>query len=140
MQKRWAVVIAWALITLCGCAQELDPALETAAVDAADAWLQMVDAGDFEGSWQASSDFFKSSVAKEEWVKTMNAVRTPMGQVISRKVTATDYRTMLPKALKGRYLIIEYDTSFANGSSGGESITQVMEGDGAWRVGGYHLK
>ena len=69
----------------------------------------------------------------------MEAVRKPMGSLVSRKVKSTQFRTMMPKVLKGKYLIIDYESSFSNRKSVVESVTQMMEKDGKWRVGGYHL-
>ena len=70
----------------------------------------------------------------------MEQVRTPMGNPVSREMTRAEYRTMLPKALKGQYVIIKFNTFFSGGPPVVESVTQMLEADGAWRVGGYQLK
>ncbi len=140
MNRCLAILAVLAVLTAWGCNSKLEPGQEAEAVEAAKAWLLLVDNGEFEGSWHTSAEFLKESVTKEKWVQLMEEIRKPMGVLVSRKVSATEYRTMLPKAMMGQYVIIEYETSFANKPSAGESITQILEKDGSWRVGGYHLK
>lgn len=140
MNKRFTVALAMVFIAILGCTSELDPKQKNAAIDAAQKWLTMVDAKAYEDSWNASAEFLKTSVSKDQWAKTMEQIRTPMGDMVSRKVTQSEYRTMLPKALKGQYVIIKFDTSFSDRTSVAESVTQMLEDDGSWRVGGYQLK
>jgi hypothetical protein len=140
MNKRFIVVLIIAISTALGCSSKLDPDQKNAAINAARQWLLMVDAKAYEESWQASAEFLKTSVPKDQWVEVMEKVRTPMGNLVSREVTKAEYRTMLPKALKGHYVIIKFDTSFSGKASVGESVTQMLEDDGSWRVGGYQLK
>lgn len=140
MKKMFLVALVIAVSMALGCSSELDPDQKNAAIDAAHHWLGIVDAKAYDESWQASAEFLKTSVSRDQWVEAMEQVRTPMGNLVSRKMTKTEYRTMLPKALKGQYLIIKFDTSFSGKTSVGESVTQMLEDDGSWRVGGYHLK
>jgi len=139
MKKAVAALAALIVFSTWGCSSKLDSAQETAAIDAAATWLAILDSGDYEGSWVSAATFLKSSVSKEDWIRAMENARKPLGALVSRKISETKHRTLLPKALKGQYLIIEYDTDFANRSSAGESITQMQEKDGTWHVGGYHL-
>lgn len=123
-----------------GCTSKISQEDETAAVDAARAWLTLMDAEQYAAGWQAAAAFLKESVTEDKWVETMAIVRKPMGSPLSRKVESTKYRTMRPHALKGHYLIIKYKTSFANKPQVEESLTMMKEADGTWRVGGYHLE
>lgn len=135
--------IIWIAFLIClstGCVGKISPEEEVAAIDEAKGWLALVDSEQYEASWRAAADFLKQTVPQDKWLETMEAVRKPMGSVISRKVKSTEFRTMMPKALKGKYLIIDYQTSFTNKKSVNESVTQMMGKDGFWRVGGYHLK
>ena len=135
---RWFYIIMLILISA-GCGGKITPEEESAAMDQAKAWLVLVDSEEYESSWREASDFLKQNVAEQKWVETLMTVRKPMGSIISRKVKSTQFRTMMPQALKGRYLIIDYRTSFSNRKSVVESITQMMGKDGKWRVAGYHL-
>jgi hypothetical protein len=135
---RWICIFMLIFISA-GCGGKITPEEKSAAMDQAKAWLVLVDSEEYETSWREASDFLKENVAEQKWVETMMAVRKPMGSVISRKVKSTQFRTMMPQALKGKYLIIDYQTSFSNKRSIVESITQMMGKDGKWRVAGYHL-
>jgi hypothetical protein len=135
---RWIYIMMLIFISA-GCGGKITPEEESAAMDQAKAWLVLVDSEEYETSWREASDFLKENVAEQKWVETLMAARKPMGSVISRKVKSTQFRTMMPQALKGKYLIIDYQTLFSNKRSMVESITQMMGKDGKWRVAGYHL-
>ena len=135
---RWICIIMLIFISA-GCGEKITPEEESAAMDQAKAWLVLVDSEEYETSWREASDFLKENVAEQKWVETLMAVRKPMGSIISRKVKSTQFRTMMPQALKGKYLIIDYQSTFSNKRSIVESITQMMGKDGKWRVAGYHL-
>ena len=70
----------------------------------------------------------------------MQAVREPLGKLISRKVKTKAYRTSLPGAPDGEYVVIEFETSFENKKVAVETVTPMMGKDGAWRVSGYYIK
>jgi len=84
------------------------------AVDAAENWLYLVDNGKYQDSWEQASDYFKSAVLKEDWSRIVEAVRSPLGNVISRKLKSKQYATSLPGAPDGEYVVIQFETSFQN--------------------------
>lgn len=113
---------------------------EKAAQKAAEAWLALVDSSDYFASWDEAAEFFKSRVDKEQWEKTVRAVRGPLGKVKSRKFSSAKYTKQLPGAPDGEYVVIQYETSFENKQSAIETITPMLEKDGKWRVSGYFIK
>lgn len=128
------------LVLIISCSgDKITPQQESAAVDKAGQWLALLDSGDYNASWREAAEFLQGKVTEQKWVETMTTVRKPMGSLLSRKVKSTHFRTMMPEALKGKYLIIDYKSSFANRKAVVESVTQMMEKDGSWRVAGYHL-
>jgi hypothetical protein len=46
----------------------------------------------------------------------------------------------LPGAPEGRYVVIQYETVFENKASAVETITPMLDPDGAWRVSGYLIR
>jgi hypothetical protein len=70
----------------------------------------------------------------------MQAVRKPLGKLVSRKVKSTSYKTFFPGAPDGQYVVIEFETSFENKKSAIETVTPMMDNDGKWRVSGYYIK
>ena len=111
-----------------------------AAVAAARSWLELVDAGDYAASWQLAAEYFKQAVTEEQWQQAMQAVREPLGEVVSREVSTTTYTTELPAAPDGEYVVIQLDTTFANKRDAVETVTPMKQDDGTWRVSGYFIK
>jgi hypothetical protein len=48
--------------------------------------------------------------------------------------------TSLPGAPDGRYVIIQFNTSFANRPSSVETLTFIMVTNGSWKASGYFIK
>ena len=115
-------------------------AAEKKAIKASDAWLILVDSGQYAESWETTAEYFKKALNKEQWGRTLNAVRTPLGKVIKRQVKSKQYATSLPGAPDGEYVVIQYETSFANKKSSIETVTPMLDKDGKWRVSGYYIK
>ena len=122
------------------CAYSFAGDAEKDALKAAEQWLALIDAGDYGGSWEAASELSKKSVSKEMWIQSIKAVRSAMGDLISRSVAAAQYATSLPGAPDGEYVVIQYQTSFQNKKSAIETITPMLDAAGTWRVAGYFIK
>lgn len=117
-----------------------DSEKEKAAIASAEKWLILVDEEKYLESWNEASDYFKQNIKQDQWEQAVQGVREPLGALVSRKVAAASYRTSLPGAPDGEYVVIEFDTSFENKKSGIETVTPKMEKDGVWRVSGYYLR
>lgn len=117
-----------------------DAAKEKDAVSAAKVWLTMVDEGKYADSWQNTATYFRNTVPQSQWEQSLQAIRTPLGKVVSRRVNTKSYKTSLPGAPDGEYLVIQFATSFANKKSSVETVTPMLENDGTWRVSGYFIK
>jgi len=113
---------------------------EKAAIASAEKWLRIVDKGNYRESWEESSEYFKQAVTQDQWEQAVQAVREPLGKLISRKVKSAIYRTSLPGAPDGQYVVIQFSTSFENKKSGIETVTPMIDKDGKWRVSGYYIK
>ena len=113
---------------------------EKAAIASAEKWLKIVDKGKYSESWEESSEYFKQAVTQDQWEQAVQAVREPLGKLISRKVKSASYTTSLPGAPDGQYVVIQFSTSFENKKSGIETVTPKMDKDGMWRVSGYYIK
>ncbi len=110
------------------------------ALAAAEKWLTMIDPGEYAKSWQEAAAYFKTVITEGDWVQSMQEVREPLGKPISRKVKSLTPKTSLPNTPDGKYVVIEFETSFEKGKSGIETVTPQLESDGKWRVAGYHIK
>jgi len=116
-----------------------DSEKEAAAVSAAEKWLATVDEGKYAASWQDAAELFRNTVEKKKWVQLMKAGRKPLGKLISRKMQSEIYKTSLPGASEGEYVVIQFATSFENKKKTIETVTPMMDKDGRWRVSGYYI-
>jgi hypothetical protein len=117
-----------------------DSTKEVNARKASDAWLSLVDEGKYAESWQNTSSNFKNVIDKDQLEKALNAVRRPLGDILSRKAISQNYTKNLPGAPDGEYVVIQYKTSFSNKASAIETVTPELDKDGIWRVSGYYIK
>lgn len=113
---------------------------EKASVKAAEAWLALVDGGKYSQSWDEAAEYVKELVSKEIWQNSIKGVREPLGKIISRELKSKSYTASVPGAPHGRYVIIQYKTSFENKDTAIETVTPMLEKDGKWRVSGYYIK
>ena len=113
---------------------------EAQALTAAKEWLALVDEGIYGDSWEAAAVYFKRAITKEKWEQMLTAVRSPLGNSVSRELSSKTYTQSLPGAPDGEYVVIQFATSFENKKSAIETITPMLDNDGEWRVSGYFIK
>ncbi len=110
------------------------------AKSAAEAWLKIVDSGNYAQSWDVAANLMKTTVAKEQWQQILNSNRAPLGSLISRKLTSAEYKQELPGAPAGQYVVLQYESNFEHKSSVIETAAPTLDRDGNWRVSLYYLK
>ncbi|MCB1765987.1 MAG: DUF4019 domain-containing protein [Candidatus Competibacteraceae bacterium] len=113
---------------------------DRAAVAAAESWLNTVDHGQYAASWQAAAAYFRQAVTPDQWVQSLQTVRQPLGERVSRQVQSATYQTALPGAPDGEYVVIQFMTVFTHKQQTIETVTPMKDADGAWRVSGYYLR
>jgi len=131
-------VVGTMLFALTGAAEVAEK--EKAAVSAAKKWLSKVDEGKYAESWKEAAEYFKNAVTKEQWEQSLQAVRKPLGKLVSREVKKQSYQRSLPGAPDGEYVVIQFQTVFENKKSAVETVTPMIDKDGSWRVSGYFVK
>jgi Protein of unknown function (DUF4019) len=117
-----------------------DSEKEKAAVSAAREWLSMVDEEKYAESWKQAAEYFRNAVEHKKWEQSMQAVRKPLGKLVSRAVKSRSYKTSMPGAPDGEYVVIQFETSFESKKSAIETVTPMLDKDGNWRVSGYYVK
>ena len=110
------------------------------ALFAANKWLALVDKEKYAESWKEAADLFRHMVQSDLWVASLKALREPLGKLISRKVKSEVYKTTLPGAPDGQYVVIEFKSSFEHKKTVLEIVTPMLGKDGVWRVSGYYIK
>jgi hypothetical protein len=114
--------------------------LDPAVLEAAEAWLAKVDAGDYQGSWEATGAMFRDEVSAEQWHESMTQVREDMGAVTERRLHEHTLETIMPGVPEGEYMMLEYRSVFEKQPQGAELVVCMKDEDGAWRVIGYFLQ
>lgn len=101
-------------------------------------FVEQLDSANFGKSWSSASAYFKAAISQEEWEKSMNATRKPLGKLIKREIA--DQRTSKdPENLpKGDYMVLFYKSSFDKKEHAYELVTLVKE-DNQWKVLTYQV-
>jgi Protein of unknown function (DUF4019) len=136
-------ILAWVVAAgrPLGAAPQPGPAAkpEAAAQASALAWLALVDEAKYDESWEEVAAYLRKALPKDKWRQDLGAAREPLGKLVSRKLKSAQYSEHLPGAPDGRYVVIQYDTVFEKKARAVETVTPMLDRDGAWRVTGYFI-
>jgi len=133
-------VFTLALLLAFSAAVQAQQKPEQLAQQSSDAWLALVDSGKYADSWQEASQLFRAAITQEKWQDALRGTRDPLGKMLSRKLRSATYKTTLPGAPDGEYVVMQYDSSFEHKQSAVETVTPMLDRDGKWRVSGYYIK
>ena len=117
-----------------------DEAAKEAAIASAESWLGLLDSGSYKDCWQTAAASLRKAVGRRQLQKSLLAARKPLGETTQRAVAKTEYRTELPGAPDGEYVVVQYESKFEHKQHAIETITPMKEPDGEWRVSGYYIK
>jgi Protein of unknown function (DUF4019) len=138
--RSFAALAIFALVLGPSDARAANQAAVEQATKAAASWLKLLDNGDYRACYLQASEIVKDHLSEDAFVQQFSAARKMLGAVVSRKLKVAQYATSLPGAPDGQYVVMEYDTSFANKKSATETVTPMLDNDGQWRVSGYFIK
>ncbi len=133
-------LVGVAVAMLCAQAAWTTDTPEQAATKSAEAFLALVDRGQYDASWDAAAQLFQGAVTREKWKQALTATRTPLGKLVSRSLKVAKHTTSLPGAPDGQYVVVQFATSFDNKKEAVETVTPMQEKDGSWRVSGYFIR
>lgn len=140
MHKIFIIVSLFVFIGLSGCMSQSYPQAESAAVSAAETWLSLVDEEKYGESWDEAAEVFKGAVTRDQWINLMKSGRKTLGKKLTREIKSSSYRTSLPGAPDGEYVVIQFKSSFEKKKSTIETITPALDKEGKWRTSGYYMK
>jgi len=109
------------------------------AVEAARNWVTLVDNAQWQRSWETAAILFKSQISADQWASAIQTVRQPIGAVASRTLQSATRTKSLPGAPAGDYVVMQFQTNFANKANAVETIT-VVHADSQWTVTGYFIR
>jgi CubicO group peptidase (beta-lactamase class C family) len=124
------------LFFLSACGKPAAPA-KPISVATVEAWLALLDQGDYGKSWETASESFRKEVPKNDWVANASGVRKPLGELIFRKVSTTNQMENPPELPKGSYFVAEFDSGFAGLEAASETVFFKLERNGEWKAAAY---
>jgi len=138
----------WMAVAMAGVALLAGPTAPTSAQEeamgpartAAQAWLALLDAYEFDESWRTAGKVLKGAVSQKEFATTLSSTLGPFGAVSSRNPKSSEFTRTLPSAPDGEYVILEFDTAFEKKAGAVETVVLSKEPDGLWRVSGYYIR
>ena len=136
--RRASALTCWLLWTISGTALSKETN-ETAAVQSAEAWMKLIDTGQYGASWDQASTMFRKAVTRAAWEKQAAAVREPLGKVVDRKLASKQSVHELPGAPDGTYVVLIFDSRFERKERARETVTMMLE-DGRFRGAGYYIR
>lgn len=108
---------------------------------AATDFFELVDAGQYEQSWERCSTYLKSEVSQQEWVQRLSAVRNVSGKLLERKQKDYTYTKDAGANIPdGEYMVYHFDSQFQNKDHLTETVTIMLEQDKVWRIAGYFIE
>ena len=110
------------------------------AETAADQWLALIDSGKYGESWDQAATLFKAALPREQWVSAMQSMRTQLGVTNARSRTTSTYTRTLPGAPAGEYVVIQFQSDFANKNGAIETVTPMEDEKGVWKISGYFIR
>jgi len=136
---RCGTMLTCLLLSMSPAAGRAAESSEAAGVQAAEAWLKLVDAGQYGASWDEASAMFRKAVSRSVWEAQVAAAREPLGKVLSRKLASKQLTHELPGAPDGTYVVLVYDTRFEHKERAHETVTVALDG-GRFRGAGYFIR
>ncbi len=137
--RAWIVSVA-AVLLLATRAPADESAEVAKAQEAAKSWLALIDAAKYGESWDGAAALFKGALPRAQWESAAKAAREPLGKLGERKLKSATFAHSLPGVPDGEYVVIQFDTRFANKAAAIETITPMHEKDGSWKVSGYYIR
>lgn len=137
MLRRSILIFACGLVSTTAFSNSASTATAQAA---AEQWLALVDASDYEKSWQQAGTAFKSAITAQRWAQVCAAARTPLGTVRSRSSQGIEPSATLPGMPDGQYATLKFAATFEHKASAIETVTLILEPDSQWRIVGYFIQ
>ncbi|PYO41746.1 MAG: hypothetical protein DMD33_12160 [Gemmatimonadetes bacterium] len=111
-----------------------------AAETAVHAWLDLLDTGQIEQSWDEAALTFQLAVTKAKWVQAAKKARGSFEPFGTRRPIMARYTTDLPNAPRGQYVLFQFETNVSGDRQVVETVIPVLEGKRGWRVSGYFIR
>jgi hypothetical protein len=105
---------------------------------AAEAWLDLIDREDYDGSWQQAAQRSRGLFPREQWIASLRNARSALGRPTVRELLTMHPLEAPPGAPAGEYVELEYRRGFPNDALVTENIVLLKE-EGMWRGFSYRV-
>ncbi len=109
-------------------------AVDSNFLSAVEAWLGLMDNGDYAQSWETAAPYFQRVMSKEKWTSELQKVRHPLGPVLSRKFISSTF------AMGRSWRVVKFTTSFDGLLEATETVTYAKQASGGWLAIGYLIR
>ncbi|MDT8441519.1 MAG: DUF4019 domain-containing protein [Desulfuromonadales bacterium] len=113
---------------------------ERLATEAANRFLQRIDAGEYGPGWDDAASLLKKRIPREQWVVNLAQSRERTGAPVERVKAKAIYSPMAQDSPEGEYIVITYKTAFARQNQLNETVTVMLDRDARWRIAGYFVQ
>ncbi len=139
MKSILSIIVSLSCLLSTGVAKA-DSAAVKAATEATLSWVSRLDTNQYDTTWSTAAALFKNAVSLNQWTQSISAVRNPLGKTLDRQLQSAEFKTSLPGAPDGQYVVIQFRTRFEHKKDATETVVPMLDKDGQWRVSGYFIR
>lgn len=96
-------------------------------------WLQLVDRGDYQHSWEETDQTFQQRVDAHDWISIVEYARDPLGKPVSRVLISAHRQS---RSKHEQFVKLDFKTDFENRHVATERIT-LHQRDDHWLISSY---
>jgi hypothetical protein len=116
--------------------ETIDARAHSNGLPAVEAWLAIIDGGNYAQSWETAAPYFQRTVSKEEWVRRLENVRRPLGKALSRKLGPKRFAPSWTR-FGSKFA---FTTSFDGRLAAVETVTFALHPNGEWKAISYLIR
>ena len=128
------LVMIFGLIAACA---NNDVNTEETPQAAAEAFLLLIDQGNYQETWSEASAWMRKHVDVNQWTEHAGSIRQALGNVDHREFHSIEFHDALEDMPAGNYALVYIDSSLGNDGSASEMVGLMLDDDSSWRVIGY---
>ena len=99
-----------------------------------ESWLNLIDTGKYEESWEQLSTKLKDKYARDKWQVALHPLLEKTGKFKSRTFKSIGYSDPETETVA-----VDFESSFAKSGPAAETIILELEKDGQWHVASYSI-
>jgi len=138
MTKRLFAILLLLLFTHIAVADESDILKEVE--HSARSWLEFVDHGQYQESWENSSPLLRAKTPEAAWIKSITTIRSSRGAIDTRFIATARAAKSLSGFPNGDYVVLQFYTTLTGKGLILETVTLAKAQDETWRVCEYTIK